>query len=64
ADGGTIFLDEISTMDEKAQVSLLRVLESKTFRRVGGEEDVHVDVRVIAATNENLEEACKAKRFR
>jgi DNA-binding NtrC family response regulator len=64
ADGGTIFLDEISTMDEKAQISLLRVLESRTFRRVGGEEDVQIDVRVIAATNEDLEEACKARRFR
>lgn len=64
ADGGTIFLDEVSTMDEKAQVSLLRVLESKTFRRVGGRKDIQVDVRVIAATNENLEQAIKQKRFR
>ncbi|MGH7831276.1 MAG: sigma-54 interaction domain-containing protein, partial [Candidatus Binatia bacterium] len=64
AHGGTIFLDEISTMDEKAQVSLLRVLEDGTFRRVGGEKDVQVDVRVIAATNENLEEAVKNRRFR
>ncbi len=61
---GTIFLDEISTINEKAQVSLLRVLETKTFRRVGGEKDICVDVRVIAATNENLEEAVKEKRFR
>lgn len=64
ADGGTIFLDEISTMDEKTQVSLLRVLEEKTFRRVGGDKDIHVDVRVIAATNENLEEAIQQRRFR
>ncbi|HEU4345599.1 MAG TPA: sigma-54 dependent transcriptional regulator [Candidatus Binatia bacterium] len=64
AHGGTIFLDEISTINEKAQVSLLRVLESKTFRRVGGEKDISADVRVIAATNENLEEAVKQKRFR
>lgn len=64
ANGGTIFLDEISTMDEKTQVSLLRVLEEKTFRRVGGDKDIHVDVRVIAATNENLEEAIQQKRFR
>ena len=64
AHGGTIFLDEISTINEKAQVSLLRVLESRTFRRVGGEKDVCADVRVIAATNENLEEAVKQKRFR
>jgi len=61
---GTIFLDEISTMDEKAQVSLLRVLETKTFRRVGGEKDILVDARVLAATNENLEEAVKQGRFR
>ncbi len=64
AHGGTIFLDEISTMNEKAQVSLLRVLESKSFRRVGGEKDICADVRVIAATNENLEEAVKQKKFR
>lgn len=64
AHGGTIFLDEVTTMDEKTQVSLLRVLETTTFRRVGGERDVQVDVRVIAATNENLEEAVKQGRFR
>jgi DNA-binding NtrC family response regulator len=64
AHGGTIFLDEISTISEKAQVSLLRVLETKTFRRVGAEKDICADVRVIAATNENLEEAVKEKKFR
>ena len=64
AHGGTIFLDEISTINEKAQVSLLRVLETKTFRRVGGEKDICANVRVIAATNENLEEAVREKRFR
>jgi DNA-binding NtrC family response regulator len=64
AHGGTIFLDEISTINEKAQVSLLRVLETKTFRRVGGEKDICANVRVIAATNENLEEAVKQRRFR
>jgi DNA-binding NtrC family response regulator len=64
AQGGTIFLDEITTMDEKTQVSLLRVLESNTIRRVRGEKDIHVNVRVIAATNENIEEAVKAGRFR
>jgi DNA-binding NtrC family response regulator len=64
AHGGTIFLDEISTINEKAQVSLLRVLETKTFRRVGGEKDICADVRVIAATNENLEEAVQRKKFR
>ncbi|HXV80441.1 MAG TPA: sigma-54 dependent transcriptional regulator [Candidatus Binatia bacterium] len=64
AQGGTIFLDEIATMDEKTQVSLLRILETKTLRRVRGEKDIHVDVRVIAATNENIEEAVKLGRFR
>jgi DNA-binding NtrC family response regulator len=64
AHGGTIFLDEISTINEKAQVSLLRVLETKTFRRVGGERDLCANVRVIAATNENLEEAVERKKFR
>ena len=64
AHGGSIFLDEISTINEKAQVSLLRVLETKTFRRVGGERDICANVRVIAATNENLEEAMRQRRFR
>jgi DNA-binding NtrC family response regulator len=64
AHGGTIFLDEISTINERAQVSLLRVLETKTFRRVGGEKDICANVRVIAATNENLEDAVKHRRFR
>jgi len=64
AHGGTIFLDEISTISEKAQISLLRVLETKTVRRVRGEKDICVDVRVIAATNENLEEAVRQKKFR
>jgi DNA-binding NtrC family response regulator len=64
ADRGTIFLDEISTMDEKAQISLLRVLETNTFRRVGGGKDIGVDVRVIAATNEDLQEAVEQKKFR
>jgi DNA-binding NtrC family response regulator len=64
AHGGTIFLDEISTIDDKAQVSLLRVLETKTFRRVGGSKDICADVRIVAATNENLEEAVRQKKFR
>ena len=64
AQGGTLFLDEITTMDEKTQVSLLRVLETKTIRRVRGEKDIKINVRVIAATNENIEEAVKGGRFR
>jgi DNA-binding NtrC family response regulator len=64
ADGGTIFLDEISTMDEKAQIGLLRILETQTFRRVRGDKDLRVNVRVIAATNEDLQEAIEQKKFR
>jgi two-component system NtrC family response regulator len=64
ANGGTIFLDEISTMDEKAQIGLLRILETKTFRRIRGDKDIQVDVRVIAATNENLQQAIAQRRFR
>ena len=64
AQGGTLFLDEITTMDEKTQVSLLRVLENKIIRRVRGEKDIHADVRVIAATNENIEQAVQKGRFR
>lgn len=64
ADGGTIFLDEISTMDEKAQIGLLRILETKTFRRLRGDKDLHVDVRVIAATNDDLQQAIAQRRFR
>jgi DNA-binding NtrC family response regulator len=63
-DGGTVFLDEVATMDEKTQVSLLRVLEEKTFRRVGGIRNIGTDVRVIAATNEDLEKNVSEKRFR
>ena len=64
AQHGTLFLDEITTMDEKTQVSLLRVLETKALRRVRGDKDIKVDVRVIAASNEKIEEAVKAGRFR
>jgi DNA-binding NtrC family response regulator len=64
AQGGTVFLDEIATMDEKTQVSLLRVLEEKTFHRVGGTKNFGADVRIIAATNENLEKNVAEKRFR
>lgn len=64
AHGGTVFLDEIATMDEKTQVSLLRVLEEKTFQRVGGIKKFFADVRIIAATNEDLEKNVAEKRFR
>src|SRR6266508_2728440 len=57
ADGGTVFLDEIGEMVPGLQAKLLRFLEEKAFKRVGGAHDIRVDVRVIAATNRNLEEA-------
>jgi two-component system response regulator PilR (NtrC family) len=64
ADEGTIFLDEISELPLLMQVKLLRVLQDKEFKRVGGTEDIRVDVRIVAATNKELEEAVKEKRFR
>lgn len=64
ADGGTVFLDEIGEMTAPLQAKLLRFLEEKAFRRVGGSADVRVDVRVIAATNRTLEEEVRAGRFR
>ncbi|MCB2204776.1 sigma 54-interacting transcriptional regulator [bacterium] len=64
ADGGTIFLDEIGDTPISTQVKLLRVLESGEFMRVGSSEPRHTDVRVIAATNKNLEEEVRARRFR
>jgi DNA-binding NtrC family response regulator len=64
ANGGTIFLDEIGTISPKMQVELLRVIESKTFSRVGGNEVISSDFRVVAATNENLEDAVREGRFR
>jgi two-component system, NtrC family, response regulator AtoC len=64
ADGGTVFLDEIGEMVPALQAKLLRFLEERTFRRVGGSADIHVDVRVIAATNRKLEEEVRQKRFR
>jgi len=64
ADGGTIFLDEIGEMTPALQSKLLRFLEEKAFKRVGGLADLRVDVRVIAATNRDLEEEVKAGKFR
>src|SRR6478672_8639844 len=64
ADGGTVFLDEIGEMVPALQAKLLRFLEEKAFKRVGGSADVRVDVRVIAATNRDLEEAVKKGTFR
>ena len=64
ADAGTVFLDEIGEMTAALQSKLLRFLEEKTFKRVGGLSDVRVDVRVIAATNRNLEDEVAHNRFR
>ncbi|MCI5607435.1 MAG: sigma-54 dependent transcriptional regulator [Treponema sp.] len=64
ANGGTIFLDEIGEINPSTQVKLLRVLQERKFERVGGTETLEVDVRVVAATNKNLEDEVKAGRFR
>ena len=64
ADGGTVFLDEIGEMTPGLQAKLLRFLEERTFKRVGGLNDIRVDVRVVAATNRDLEEEVKAGKFR
>jgi len=64
ADGGTIFLDEVSEMSPKLQVKFLRVLQESKFERVGGGKTIHVDIRVIAATNRDLEQSVVEKKFR
>jgi DNA-binding NtrC family response regulator len=64
AKGGTLFLDEIGEMDVKLQAKLLRVLQEKVFRRVGGTADIAADVRVVAATNRNLLERAQKGEFR
>ena len=64
ADGGTIFLDEVGEMSPALQVKLLRVLQEQAFERVGGTHTLHVDVRIIAATNKNLMAAIKSEKFR
>jgi len=64
ADKGTLFLDEVGEMSLALQVKLLRVLQEQEFQRVGGNKDIRVDVRVIAATNKDLKEEVEAGRFR
>jgi two-component system, NtrC family, response regulator AtoC len=64
ADKGTLFLDEIGEIPLALQAKLLRVLEDQCFRRLGGLQDIHVDVRIIAATNKNLREAVREGAFR
>jgi len=64
ADGGTVFLDEVGEMVPALQAKLLRFLEEKTFKRIGGAADIHVDVRVIAATNRSLHDEVAKGQFR
>ncbi|EKD34920.1 MAG: hypothetical protein ACD_75C02128G0002 [uncultured bacterium] len=64
ASGGTLFLDEIGDMELDVQAKFLRVLESKSFERLGGSKTVHTDVRIIAATNKDLEKMVREKSFR
>lgn len=64
ADGGTIFFDEITELDYNLQAKLLRVLQERQFRRVGGTELINVDIRIISATNQNPEKAIKEKMLR
>ncbi len=64
ANGGTVFLDEIGDMSPGLQIKILRVLQEKEFERIGGRKTIKVDVRVVAATNQDLEQAVKEKRFR
>lgn len=64
ADGGTLFLDEVTEMSPELQVRFLRVLETRAFRRVGGIEELSVDVRIIASSNRDLQEAVRTDRLR
>jgi len=64
ANGGTLFLDEVAEMSPRMQVKLLRFLQDKNFERVGGNKKIHVDLRIISATNRNLEEAVRLGNFR
>jgi DNA-binding NtrC family response regulator len=64
ADGGTLFLDEVGDLSTAAQAKLLRILETRTLRRVGGSKEITVDLRLVASTNVSLEDRMKAGRFR
>jgi transcriptional regulator with PAS, ATPase and Fis domain len=64
ADGGTLFFDEIGDMDPSMQGKLLRLIEQKAFRRMGGIKDIQVDVRIVAATNKDLTKLKEEGKFR
>ena len=64
AQGGTLFLDEVTEMPAELQVKFLRVLETRTFRRVGGNEELDVDIRLVASSNRDLTEAVRSEAFR
>lgn len=64
AQGGTVFLDEINTLSTNLQVKLLRVLQERVVRRVGGRENIPIDIRLVSASNQNLEDAVKRGEFR
>jgi two-component system response regulator HydG len=64
ADSGTLFLDEVCNLSFEIQASLLRVIQERKFKRVGGIKEMHVDIRIIVASNENLQEAYKKGKFR
>lgn len=64
ADHGTLFLDEVGNLNMETQVQLLRALQEKRYKLVGGTEEMHADVRLLAATNEDLEQAISEGRFR
>jgi two-component system, NtrC family, response regulator HydG len=64
ANGGTLFLDEVANLSSEIQASLLRVIQERKFKRIGGTKEIEVNVRIIVATNENLQEAYKNGRFR
>src|SRR5690606_3330395 len=64
ADGGTLFLDEVANLSPDVQATLLRVIQERKIRRVGGNKEKEVDVRIIVASNENLQEAYRKGKFR
>ena len=64
ADDGTLFLDEVAEMEPDIQVKFLRALEQRSFRRLGGKKEINVDIRVVAATNKNVEDAMKEGKLR